>query len=190
MNHWSSFPNLPAGDPRLVYVLLTDYGVVHRQRQRGLPRPQVRRLLHHRLAGQRRLRQPLPGPRRRQRRRRRGRRALHQLRPASQRRGRQRRAVRPRGAQPLRAGPYPIGATTMELASKSHPRGGMSSKTKSLIVAGIAAVVAARPGLRGPARRAQQRRRSRHDLGRRRTPADPEGQLGRHDRGRPGVPRH
>ena len=37
VNHWSSFPNLPAGDPRLVYVLLTDYGSFTGSGNQGFP---------------------------------------------------------------------------------------------------------------------------------------------------------
>ena len=40
-NHWSSFPNLPANDPRKVYVLLTDYGSFSGNGNQGFP---VRRL--------------------------------------------------------------------------------------------------------------------------------------------------
>ncbi len=36
-NHWSSFPNLPSGDPRLVYVLLTDYGSFSGSGNQGFP---------------------------------------------------------------------------------------------------------------------------------------------------------
>ena len=37
VNHWSSFPNLPSGDPRLVYVLLTDYGSFTGSGNEGFP---------------------------------------------------------------------------------------------------------------------------------------------------------
>lgn len=37
VNHWSSFPNLPSGDPRLVYVLLTDYASFTGNGNEGFP---------------------------------------------------------------------------------------------------------------------------------------------------------
>ena len=37
VNHWSSFPNLSSSDPRLVYVLLTDYGSFTGNGNEGFP---------------------------------------------------------------------------------------------------------------------------------------------------------